>query len=80
MEADHFQPSLLGLGPHFDDPLGRNLAGIERLGLRRERKRRDFDARVTEFADRGKCVGKRPVAEHLVANGKLHGDSYRARL
>ena len=77
MQADDFQPGVLGLRAHFDDPLGRHLPDVERLVVRRERKRRDFDARVTEFADCGKCVGKRPVAEHLVANGKLHRDRRR---
>ena len=63
----------------FDDPLRRHAPHVERLVARRERERRDFDARVTEFADCGKCVGERAVAEHLVADGKLHGIVFEVR-
>ena len=47
-------------------------AEIERFVRRGKREGRDFDARVAEFSDCGKCVGKRSIAERLVANGKLH--------
>ena len=73
MQADDFEPGVLGHRPHFDDLFGRHFAKIERFVVRRKRERRDFDARVAEFSDCGKCVGKRSIAERLVANGKFHG-------
>ena len=72
VQADDFQPGVLGHRPNFDDPLRRHPPHIKRLHRRGERERGDFHARVTEFADCGKCVGERTIAEHFVAESEFH--------
>jgi hypothetical protein len=72
VQADNLQARVLGHHPPFHDLLGWHFENVERLVVRRERERCDFDARVAEFSDCGKCVGSRPVAERFVANCELH--------
>jgi hypothetical protein len=72
MQPDNFQPHPLGHRPPLDDSFRGHAPDIERLVMWRERKRRDFNAGVAEFADCGKCVGNRPLAERLIANCKFH--------
>src|SRR4051794_11287957 len=72
MEADDLEAGVLGHHSHLNESLRRHRPNIKGLAMRRERERRDLDPRVAEFSDCGKCVGKRSIAERLVANGKLH--------
>src|SRR3954447_12707128 len=48
---------------------------IERRVVGCKCERGDFDARVAEFTDCGKCVGERACAECFVANGEFHSVS-----
>ena len=79
MQANDFQPGILRHGPHFHDPFRWHPPHIKRLISRRKCERGDFHARVTEFADCGKCVGERTITEHFVAESEFHLTVFSAR-
>ena len=81
VQADDFQPGLLGLLPHFGSPGGRNGKGTGPISAKhpravpgnwtcpRHRERRDLDAPVAALGGESKRLLERPIAEQLVADG-----------